>query len=80
MAIIGRGGGIGVIATDICERAGLKVPPFSPETQEKLLQIRPDAGAMLRNPVEPKLGLEGAADFYIKDLPIIDHDEKQMSF
>ena len=74
IAIIGRGGGIGVIATDICERAGLIVPPFSPETHEKLLQIKSDAGAMLRNPVEPKLGMEGAADFYLKGLPIIDQD------
>ena len=74
IAIIGRGGGIDVIATDICQRAGLRVPPFSPKTQEKLLQIRSDAGAMLRNPVEPKLGLEGAADFYLKGLPIVDRD------
>jgi acetyltransferase len=74
VAIIGRGGGIGVIATDICERAGLKVPPFSRETQHNLLQIRPDAGAMFRNPVEPKLGMEGAAEFYLKGLPIIDAD------
>jgi acyl-CoA synthetase (NDP forming) len=29
---------------------------------------------MLRNPVEPKLGMEGAADFYLKGLPIIDQD------
>jgi len=76
VAIIGRGGGIGVIATDICERTGLKVPPFSRETQAKLLQIRPDAGANIRNPVEPKLGMEGAADFYLKGLPIIDQDTK----
>ncbi len=76
VAIIGRGGGLGVIATDICERAGLKVPAFSTETQKQLLQIRPDAGAMLRNPVEPKLGLEGAADFYLKGLPIIDQDQE----
>jgi acyl-CoA synthetase (NDP forming) len=76
VAIVGRGGGIGVIATDICERAGLIVPPFSRETQEKLMQIRPDAGAMFRNPVEPKLGLEGAGEFYLKGLPIIDEDNK----
>jgi len=74
IAIVGRGGGIGVVATDICERAGLKVPPFSSETQKLLLQIRPDPGAMFRNPVEPKLGLEGAADFFLKGLPIIDRD------
>jgi acyl-CoA synthetase (NDP forming) len=52
----------------------LIVPPFSRETHEKLLQIRSDPGAMFRNPVEPKLGLEGAADFYLKGLPIIDQD------
>jgi acetyl-CoA synthetase (ADP-forming)/acetyltransferase len=74
VAIIGRGGGIGVVATDICESAGLIVPPFSRETHEQLLKIRPDAGAMFRNPVEPKLGLEGAADFYLQGLPIIDQD------
>ena len=74
VAIIGRGGGIGVVATDSCERSGLIVPPFSRETHEKLLKIRSDAGAMLRNPVEPKLGMEGAADFYLKGLPIIDQD------
>jgi acyl-CoA synthetase (NDP forming) len=74
IAIVGRGGGIGVVATDICELAGLKVPPFSSETQKQLIQIRPDPGAMFRNPVEPKLGLEGAADFFLKGLPIIDRD------
>ncbi len=74
VAIVGRGGGIGVVATDICERAGLKVPPFSPETKLKLLEIRPDAGAGVRNPVEPKLGMEGATEFFLKGLPIIDDD------
>jgi acyl-CoA synthetase (NDP forming) len=74
VAIVGRGGGIGVVATDICERAGLKVPPFSKETQAKLGKIRPDAGAGLRNPVEPKLGMEGATEFYLRGLPIIDAD------
>ncbi len=74
VAIVGRGGGIGVVAADICERAGLKVPPFSQETQAKLREIRPDAGAGLRNPVEPKLGMEGATEFYLRGLPIIDAD------
>jgi acyl-CoA synthetase (NDP forming) len=76
VAIVGRGGGIGVIATDICEHSGLQVPPFSLETQIKLMQIRPDAGANIRNPVEPKLGMEGATNFYLKGLPIIDQDMK----
>ena len=76
VAIVGRGGGIGVVAADICERAGLKVPQFSQETQAKLREIRPDAGAGLRNPVEPKLGMEGATEFYLRGLPIIDADSE----
>ena len=34
VGIVGRGGGVGVITTDICEREGLVVPAFTPETQE----------------------------------------------
>ncbi len=74
VAVIGRGGGIGVIAADICERAGLKVPPFSHETQQRLLQIIPEAGAGMRNPVETTVGMGGAADFYLRGLPIVDQD------
>ena len=74
VAIIGRGGGIGVVATDICERAGLAVPPFNIETRQRLLQIIPEAGAGVRNPVEPKIGMEGATEFYLKGLPIVDMD------
>lgn len=74
VAVIGRGGGIGVIASDICERAGLKVPPFSRETQQKLLNIIPEAGAGMRNPVETMVGMGGAADFYLRGLSIVDED------
>ncbi|UCB42520.1 MAG: CoA-binding protein [Dehalococcoidales bacterium] len=74
VAIVGRGGGIGVIAADICERAGLKVPAFGPETQEKLLQVIPEAGAGVRNPVETTYGMGGAVDFYRQGLPIVDAD------
>lgn len=76
VAIIGRGGGIGVVATDICERAGLQVPPFSAETRRRLLQVIPEAGAGVRNPVEPKIGMEGATEFYLKGLPIVDADSE----
>lgn len=74
VAVVGRGGGIGVIAADICERAGLKVPAFGPETQNKLLQIIPEAGAGVRNPVETTYGMGGAVDFYRQGLPIVDDD------
>ncbi|MDD5288639.1 MAG: CoA-binding protein [Dehalococcoidales bacterium] len=74
VAVVGRGGGIGVIAADICERAGLKVPPFSKETRQRLTQIIPEAGAGIRNPVETTLGLGGAVDFYRRGLSIVDQD------
>jgi acyl-CoA synthetase (NDP forming) len=74
VAVVGRGGGIGVVAADICERAGLKVPPFARETRQKLLEVIPEAGAGVRNPVETTLGLGGAADFYTRGLPIVDDD------
>ena len=74
VALVGRGGGIGVVAADICDRAGLKVPHFHPTTVEKLASIIPEAGAGIRNPVETTAGLGGAVDFYHRGLPIVDAD------
>lgn len=74
VGIVGRGGGIGVIAADVCERAGLKVPPFLPETCRQLESIIPEAGATVRNPVESARELAGAADFYTRGLKIVDAD------
>jgi len=74
VGIVGRGGGLGVIATDTCERAGLKVPPFLPETRQQLEEIIPEAGAGARNPVETIRGMSGVADFYAKGLKIVDAD------
>jgi len=74
VAIVGRGGGIGVIATDTCERVGLKVPPFLPETRRQLEEIIPEAGTGARNPVETALGMAGTADFYSRGLVIVDAD------
>jgi acyl-CoA synthetase (NDP forming) len=74
VGIVGRGGGIGVIATDVCERAGLKVPPFLPETQKQLEAVTPEAGITVRNPVESAREIAGAADFYKRGLKIVDTD------
>ena len=73
-ALVGRGGGIGVIASDICERAGLKVPAFHPDTISQIEKIIPEAGAGVRNPVETTYGMGGAADFYIRGLSMVDAD------
>jgi acyl-CoA synthetase (NDP forming) len=74
VAMVGRGGGIGVIAADICERAGLKVPPFHPDTISQIEKIIPEAGAGVRNPVETTYGMGGAAEFYMKGLSMVDTD------
>ena len=74
VALVGRGGGIGVIATDICERAGLKVPAFHEDTIAQLESVIPEAGAGIRNPVETTYGMGGAAEFYAKGMGIVDSD------
>ena len=68
VGIAGRGGGLGVVATDICEKAGLKVPTFHLETQKRLEQLIPDAGTSAKNPVEPDKGLAAWAVFYEEGL------------
>jgi len=74
VGIVGRGGGLGVVATDMCEKAGLKVPEFHMETQKRLEQLIPDAGTSARNPVEPDRGLAAWAVFYEEGLKAIDAD------
>ncbi len=51
-AVIGFGGGIGVYVADSCARAGVELPPLSPELERKLRKLIPPAGAMIRNPID----------------------------
>jgi acyl-CoA synthetase (NDP forming) len=47
------GGGAGtVIGGDACETAGLQMPDFSPETEKKMAELLPGAGASYKNPVD----------------------------
>jgi acyl-CoA synthetase (NDP forming) len=50
--VIGMGGGASVQAADDCERAGLIVPMFPDEIQEKLREFTPEAGTGVRNPID----------------------------
>jgi hypothetical protein len=50
--VVGVGGGASVIATDELEKAGLKLPPIPASIQERMQQIIPPAGGMLRNPID----------------------------
>jgi len=74
VGLMGRGGGLGVIATDTCERAGLKVPSFLPETIRQLEEVIPEAGSGVRNPVEGPGGIIDTANFYARGLQMVDAD------
>jgi len=75
VGLVGRGGGIGVLAADMCEAHGLSVPGFMPETREQLARITPaEAGSSVRNPVEIGLGKRGLSEFYSEGIKIVASD------
>jgi acyl-CoA synthetase (NDP forming) len=72
VGIIGRGGGPGVIATEICEGMNLRVPPFSSGVRSQLERITTaGAGSMIRNPVEVGVGRAGAQQSYVDAFKIL---------
>ena len=75
VGLVGRGGGIGVVTTDICEREGLKVPQFAPEVRRRLSEIIPaTAGSTVRNPVEIGMDKSGVSKHYAEALRIVASD------
>jgi acyl-CoA synthetase (NDP forming) len=52
VAVMGTGGGVVVAASDVCSRAGLKLPPFSNAMQKTLRKFVPEAGNMIKNPLD----------------------------
>jgi acyl-CoA synthetase (NDP forming) len=75
VGLVGRGGGIGVVATDMCEAQGLSVPQFAQETREQLARITPaEAGSSVRNPVEIGLGKRGLSEHYGRGIRIVASD------
>ena len=73
-AILGGGGGQSVVSTDECESAGLKVPPFSPETREKLSKIIPDIGTGIANPIDASYFVYNDLSMYSSLLDLVDKD------
>jgi acyl-CoA synthetase (NDP forming) len=75
IGLVGRGGGMGVVAVDMCEREGLKVPPLDRETRNRLATfITADSGLTTRNPVEIGLGPTGVSEHYVAGLQIVASD------
>ena len=52
IGMVGGGGGTSVAATDACAAVGLTVPPFDDALRNRLAEILPLAGTMMRNPVD----------------------------
>jgi acyl-CoA synthetase (NDP forming) len=50
VAVVGNGGGCGVLVADACESYGLEVPELAPSTRERLLEIV-SAGVAIDNPL-----------------------------
>ncbi len=57
-AVLSLSGGMGVLATDLCVRAGLQLAEFSPETRQELQQLMP-AIATVGNPLDPTAAMTG---------------------
>jgi acyl-CoA synthetase (NDP forming) len=75
LGIVGRGGGYGVIAADMCERHGLRVPKLTERTRALLAEITPaESGSSVRNPVEIGLGVYGLSQHYGKGLRLVADD------
>ena len=52
VALVGFGGGASVLITDDFEKRGLKVPPLSQETRNRIREFTPVAGNILGNPID----------------------------
>ena len=58
-AVLGGGGGVSVLAADICDRNQIPVPWFGEQTQTVLREFTPVAGTSIRNPLDAGFMFEG---------------------
>jgi acyl-CoA synthetase (NDP forming) len=52
VCVVGTGGGVVVAISDTCSRIGLDLPPFTPRMQRSLRKFIPEAGNMIKNPLD----------------------------
>jgi acyl-CoA synthetase (NDP forming) len=74
IGLAGRGGAIGCIAIDMCERAGLKAPELAPQTIKRLAEIVKGAGSSIQNPVETGISRSGLDGHYSAGLQLMAAD------
>jgi acetate---CoA ligase (ADP-forming) len=68
VALLTNAGGLGILAADACEAAGLELPPPSDETQAALAEVMPAEGSWA-NPVDLLGGAN--ADSFARTLPLL---------
>jgi len=62
VGLIGAGGGMAVMSADVCEQAGLVVPPLPPEIRQELRTKAPEIWDWLDNPMDVSI-MDGMMDF-----------------
>lgn len=66
-------GGPGAVTADACSRAGLKLPPISPKTKERLAQYVPHTGS-INNPIDFTF-LKNNLDYLVGIPKVLQDDE-----
>ena len=64
LAVISSSGGYGVILVDLIEKAGMKVPPFSPDIQKQITQLFYSLGTSSKNPLDVSAQVFNSKAFY----------------
>lgn len=52
VALVSGGGAGAVVGADACEKAGMRMPPLMPETENRLRALLPAAGTSRKNPID----------------------------
>ncbi len=71
VALLTNAGGLGILAADACEAAGLELPSPSEETRAALAELMPAEGSMA-NPIDLLGGAN--ADSFARTLPVVLRD------
>jgi acyl-CoA synthetase (NDP forming) len=78
--VIGLGGGASVLATDACDRAGLRVTPLRDDLRARLREMGHGAGTSVANPLEIPIGPASPPEILVEALePVLGDDGQAFS-